>query len=85
MISPDHPCAQITGGAACDEDAPTPGTCNCSGTPMGPESWRLSKPDWFGTNIGSIYEANASFMGENVSLSRWRGAKATLVINIASA
>ena len=52
---------------------------------MGPESWRLSKPDWFGTNIGSIYEANASFMGENVSLSRWRGAKSTLVINIASA
>ena len=76
---------EITGGTACDEDAPTPGTCNCSGMPMGPESWRLSKPEWFGTDLESIYEADAMFMGENVSLARWQGAKATMVINIASA
>ena len=86
-LQPDgSPFPEITGGSACDEDNPTPGTCNCSGTPMGPESWRLSKPEWFGTNLTSIYEASASLMGKNVGLRRFQhGHKATMVINIASA
>lgn len=75
----------IVGGSACDEDSPTPGTCNCSGTPMGPESWRISKPEWFLTNLTSIWNTTASLFGREVPLSQFTGHKATLVMNIASA
>ena len=75
----------IVGGSACDEDSPTPGTCNCSGTPMGPESWRISKPEWFLTNLTSIWDTTASLFGQPVPLSQFMGKKATLVMNIASA
>ena len=75
----------IVGGSACDEDSPTPGTCNCSGMPMGPESWRLSKPEWFLTNLTSVWNTTASLFGQEVPLSQFMGHKATLVMNIASA
>ena len=75
----------IVGGSACDEDSPIPGTCNCSGMPMGPESWRISKPDWFLPNVTSVWNTTASLFGQEVPLSQFMGHKATLVMNIASA
>ena len=76
---------EISGGTACDEDNPKPGTCNCSGMPMGPESWRLTKPEWFKSSLGSAFDTHAILRGVNTSLAAFRGHKATMVINIASA
>ena len=84
-LAADDPFPAIKGGSACDQDEPTPGSCNCSGTPMGPEAWRLTQPDWFTSNLTSAFDAHAPLFGNRTSLRRFAGRNATLVINIASA
>ena len=84
-LAADDPFPAIRGGSACDQDEPTPGSCNCSGTPMGPEAWRLTQPDWFTSNLTSAFDAHAPLFGNRTSLRRFAGRNATLVINIASA
>ena len=63
-------------------EGPTLGTCHCEGIPIGPG--KATAPDWAKTTLSSMYDAHATLNGEPVPLSRYR-AKATLIVNVASA
>ena len=63
-------------------DPKDPEKCECNGTPIRPHTWK--PPAWLVTNFTSIYETSAPIFGKNASLSNYR-AKATLVMNVASA
>ena len=54
----------------------------CNGVPIGPHTWKA--PSWLESNKTSIYETSAFYAGEEVPLYKYK-AKATLVVNVASA
>ena len=58
-------------------------SCECEGLPIGPGK-AFTPPEWARSSLTSIYDASAPLNGEQVPLSRYR-AKATLVVNVASA
>jgi len=63
-------------------DPADPAKCMCDGSPIGPDTW--SPPSWLVSNKTSIFDTSAPFNGHMTPLSKFR-AKATLLINVASA
>jgi len=63
-------------------DPQDPAKCMCNGVPIGPHTWKA--PSWLESNKTSIYETSAFYAGEEVPLYKYK-AKATLVVNVASA
>ena len=59
------------------------GKCMCNGVPIGPSTWR--PPPWLASNHTSIFQTSAPIKGASTRLSSFSGAKATIVVNVASA
>ena len=58
-------------------------SCQCEGLPIGPGR-AFTPPEWIKSMMNSLYDGHAPLDGVQVPLSRYR-AKATLVVNVASA
>ena len=63
-------------------DARDPASCMCDGVPIGPSTW--TPPSWLHSNKTSIYETTAFMKGSETPLAKFK-AKATMVVNVASA
>ena len=63
-------------------DPADPAKCVCDGKPIGPHTW--TPPSWLVSPHKSIYNTSAMYKGSTVPLSQFK-AKATLVVNVASA
>jgi len=57
-------------------------SCDCDGEPVGNHAF--TPPSWWSTPLTSIYQATALMGGTAVSLAKYK-AKATIVVNVASA
>ena len=72
----------LAAGSVVTCDPSDPAKCMCDGVPIGPHTW--TPPSWLKSNATSIYDTTALMDGTVTPLSKYR-AKATLVINVASA
>ena len=66
---------------SCDPN--DPGACTCGGAPIGPDTW--TPPSWLFSPHKSIFETSAFIEGVETPLSKFKGPKATMVVNVASA
>lgn len=72
--------ARVGSSVTCDPSDPA--KCMCDGVPIGPDTW--TPPSWLESNKTSIYETSAAMGGVLTPLSKYK-AKATIVVNVASA
>ena len=59
-----------------------PADCMCDGAPIGPATW--TPPSWLVSNKTSIFETSVMMEGKETPLANYQ-AKATMVVNVASA
>lgn len=74
--------AAVVSGSSVTCDPDDPAKCMCDGVPIGPHTW--TPPTWLHSNKTSIYQTDALMNGKQTPLSQYK-AKATLVLNVASA